>query len=312
MLVALVGPVAAQQDYPNKPLRIIVPFPPGGTNNLLARLVGQKLSESWSQPVIIDNRPGANTNIGAEALARSQPDGYTFMLNSSVTIVNPLLYAGLPYDPIRDFAPVSTTTKSEQVIALNPSVPANNLQELIALARSKPGQLNHGSVGTGSVNHLALELFNIVAGAKIQDVPYKGGGQLVTDLVGGQVQLAFQSPIAVVAHIKSGRLKGFAISGDTRLPALPDMPTFAEAGLRDFDVKYWHGVFAPARTPGEIINRLSLEIAKIVHMPEISEKLVVQGLDPFSTSPAQFAVLIREDMARYARIVKAANIKLDD
>ncbi len=312
VLMGLAGSVAAQQAYPNKPIRLIVPFPPGGTNNLLARLVGQKLTESWGQPVIVDNRPGANTNIGAEALAKSHPDGYTIMLNSSVTIINPLLYTKLPYDPIKDFAPVSTTTKSEQVLAVNPSVPVKNLQEFIAFAKSKPGQLNHASVGTGSVNHLVLELFNVVTGVKIQDVPYKGGGPLITDLIGGQVQLAFQSPIAVVAHIKTGKLKGLAVSGPTRLAALPDMPTFAEAGLTDFDVKYWHGVFAPARTPTDIVNKLSAEIAKIMLMPDIRESLLSTGLDPFTTSPAQFAALMKADMAKYGRIIKTANIKIED
>ena len=312
VLMAVAGAAIAQQGYPNKPIRLIVPFPPGGTNNLLARLVGQKLAESWGQPVIVDNRPGANTNIGAEALAKSHPDGYTIMLNSSVTIINPLLYTNLPYDPIKDFAPVSTTTKSEQVLALNPSVPAKNLQEFIVLAKSRPGQLNHASVGTGSVNHLVMELFSTVTGVKIQDVPYKGGGPLIADLIGGQVQLAFQSPIAVVAHIKTGKLKGLAVSGPTRLAALPDMPTFAEAGLTDFDVKYWHGVFAPGGTPTDIVNKLSAEIAKIMLMPDIRESLLRTGLDPFSTSPEQFAALMKADMARYAKIIKTANIKLEN
>lgn len=308
--LAFIGCAAAQQAYPGKPIRFIVPYPPGGTTNLMSRLIGQKLTESFGQPVIIDNRPGGNTIIGTEALAKSKPDGYTILLTSSIHVITPLLIP-TPYDPIKDFAPITTTTITEQLLVVHPSVPADTLQELIALAKSRPGQLNYATATGGGPTHLAAELLSIMTGIKLQHIPYKGGAQVVTDLIGGQVQMAFQSPIAVVAHIKNGRLKGIAVSGAVRLAALPQMPTFTEAGLPGFDVKYWQGVFAPAGTPEEIINWLSVEIAKIMRATDVREKLVAQGLDPFTSIPAQFVALVKADLASYAKIIKTANIKAD-
>ena len=310
LALACASPSAAQQAYPSKPIRFIVPYPPGGTTNLMSRLIGQKLTESFGQPVVIDNRPGGNTIIGTDALARAKPDGYTILLTSSIHVITPLLIP-TPYDPIKDFAPITTTTITEQVLAVHPSVPADTLQELIALAKSRPGQLNYATATGGGPTHLATELLSLMTGIKLQHIPYKGGAQVVTDLLGGQVQMAFQSPIAVVAHIKNGRLKGIAVSGPARLAALPQMPTFTEAGLPGFDVKYWQGVFAPAGTPEEIINWLSVEIAKIMRATDVREKLAAQGLDTFTSTPAQFAALVKADLANYSRIIKEANIKAD-
>jgi len=309
VLIATAGFAAAQQAYPSKPIRFIVPYPAGGPASALARLVGQKMTESWGQPVIVDHRPGGNTVIGSEALVKSAPDGYTIMVVATAHVINAHLLPNLPYDTIKDFAPVGTLGSTELVMVLHPSVPANNLQEFIALAKSKPGELNFASAGTGGVIHLAGELFNIMAGVKMQHIAYKGTPPALTDLIGGQVQLSFIVPLSVAPHIKSGRLKAIAISGETRLPALPQVPTFTEAGLPGFDVKFWFGVLAPAGTPKEIIDKLSTEIAKILALPDIKENLLSQGMEPFISSPEQFAALIKADMAKFGGIVKAANIK---
>ncbi len=312
VLIAGAGFATAQQAYPAKPIRFIVPYPPGGATTPLARIVGQKLTESWGQTVIVDNRGGGNTIVGSEALVKSPPDGYSILLVSNTHVINPLLYPHLPYDAVKDFAPVATLTGTELILAVNPQVPANNLQEFIALAKSKPGQLNYASSGSGGAIHLAAELLNIMAGIKMTHIPYKGGGAIMSDLIGGQVQLAFNLPINLVPHIKSGRLKAIAITGAVRLPALPQVPTFTEAGLSGFEVKAWYGVLAPAGTPNGIIDKLSAEIAKILAMPDINEKLVSQGMGPVISTPEQFAALMKAEAAKYARIIKAANIKLEN
>jgi len=312
LLIALAGPAAAQQAYPSKPIRIIVAFPPGGGIDIAARLVGQKLTESWGQQVIVDNRPGGNTVIGTEALAKSPPDGYTLLAMSVTHVINALLIPNLPYDSLKDFAPVATLANTASVLVLHPSVPANNLQELIALAKSRPGQLNQASTGSGGVGHLAIELFNIIAGVKMQRVPYKGGVQSIIDLTGGQVQMAIQPPIFVIPHIKSGKLRALAISGEARSPTLPQVPTFTEAGLPGYDVKIWWGVLAAAGTPQPIVDKLSTEIAKILATPDIKEKLDSQGVVPFLSTPDQFAALMKADTAKWARVIKTANIKLDN
>jgi len=310
VLLAIAGFTAAQQSYPNKPIRFISPFPPGGGTTIVARLIGQKLTESWGQQVLVDNRPGGNTIIGSEALVRSAPDGYTIMIQASTHATNPNLLA-LPYDSIKDFAPVATVSSNEYMLVVNPSIPANNLQEFIALAKSKPGQLNFASTGTGSPQHLAGELFNIMTGVKMQHIPYKGSGQILPDLIGNQVQLAFMNPLNAVPHVKAGQLKAIAISGDARVPALPQVPTFTEAGLTGFDVRNWYGVFAPAATPKQIIDKLANEIARIMALPDIRDKLASQGAEPFVTTPEQFAALIKADIAKFGKIIKTANIRLD-
>jgi len=311
-LMALAASVAAQQAYPNKPIRMIVPFPPGGTNTIVARIVGQKLTENWGQPVVVDNRPGGNTIIGTDALAKSAPDGYTLILVSSAHILNSVLLPNLPYDSIKDFAPVTLTTVGQYTLVVHPSLPANNLRELIALAKAKPGQLNYSTSGTGGVQHLAGELFNIMAGVKTQHIPYKGAGPALTDLLGGQVQFSFQPPSNVLAHIKSGRLRIIAIPNDARLAVLPDAPTFAEAGMPGFEVKSWTGVLAPANAPKAIIDKLSAEIGTILALPDIRQKMLDQGIDPYSCTPEQFGALMKAEVARVANTVKIANIKLED
>ncbi len=311
VLMAIAGSAAAQQEYPNKPVRIIVPFAPGGNTSMLARLVGQKLAESWGQQVIVDNRPGGNTIIGTEALLKAPPDGYTMLLVTSSHAINPLLMPNLPYDAMKDFAPVATLASSEYVLVVHPSLSANNLQQFIALAKSRPGELNYSTAGSGGVQQLASELFNILAGVRIQGIPYKGGGAAVTDLLGGQVQLSFQNTPAVVSHINAGKLKGIAITGEKRFVGLPQVPTFTQAGLPGFDVKNWFALLARSGTPKETVDKLSSDIARALRSPDIKDKLASQGLDPFISTPEQFAALMKAEMVKYANVIKAANIKME-
>ncbi len=309
LLMILAGSGIAQQNYPSKPIRFIVPFPPGGSTDPLARLAGQRMAESWGQQVLIDNRPGGSTIIGTEAVAKAAPDGYTILLAGIPLVTGTSLYPNIPYDAIRDFAPVTTIARSEYVLVLHPSVPANNLQEFIALAKAKPDQLDYGSSGTGGSLHLAGELFNFVAGVKMLHIPYKGSGPLVTDLIGGQVRLSFQTPIATLGHIRSGKLRPIAVTGKGRLSALPQVPTFAEAGLSGFDVDIWFGIVAPTGTPKAIIDKMASEVGKGLATPETRDKLSSQGMDPFISTPEQTAALIKADIAKYAKIIKTANIK---
>jgi tripartite-type tricarboxylate transporter receptor subunit TctC len=259
----------------------------------------------------VDNRPGGDTIIGAEALVKSPRDGYTIMLIAGNHVTIPLLHQNVPFDAIKDFDAVATLTVAEQLLALHPSVPANNLKELIALAKAKPGQLTFAGSGNGGPSHLAGELFGILARVKIQHVPYKGSGPAVIDLIGGHVQMYFGPGSVLISHIQSGRLKAVAISGDKRLSSLPQVRTFTEQGLPGFDVRIWYGVLAPGGTPADIVNKLSSEIGRILAMPDITEKLAGLGFDPFISTPEQFAALMRADMARSANIIKTANIKLE-
>jgi len=312
VLMAIASSVAAQQSYPYKSIRFIISNAAGGTTSVVARLVGQKLTESWGQPVIIDNRPGGNNVIASEALVKSPADGHTILLGTAAHAINPLIFPNQPYDAIKDFAAVATLVSTDYILVLHPSVPANNLREFIALAKAKPGQLNGAVSNAGGIQHLALELFNILAGVKLQAIPYKGGGPGITDLIGGQVQLAFNNSIAVLPHIRSGKLKAIGIGGESRLSVLPEVPTFTEAGLPGFSAKNWFGILAPARTPKEMIDKLATEIARIQANPDFKEKLATQGVEPFISGPEQFAALIKSDMAKYAKIIKTANIKMEN
>lgn len=311
VLMALAGPIAAQQSYPNRPIRFITPYPAAGGNDILARLIGQKLTESWGQQVVVENRPGGNTVIGTEVVAKSAPDGYTIFMTTSSHVIMPSLLR-LPFDPIKDFATVATVARTELLLVIHPSVPATNMQEFIALAKAKPGQLSYGTGGSGNPNHLAAVLLEILAGIKMQHVPYRGAAPIIADLMGGQVQLSFLSLINVEPQIKSGRLKAIAVSGDARLPALPRVPTFTEAGLPNMDIKQWYGVLAPAGTPRAIIDKLSNEIARILAMPDVQAKIATLGADPLISTPDQFAAQMKADLARYAKTIKTANIKLEN
>lgn len=312
VLMAIAASTSAQQAYPGKPIRFITPYAPGGSTTILARMIAQNLTESWNQQVFVENRPGGNTVMGTETLARSAPDGYTIMLTSNIHVINPNLYPKLPYDPVKDFAPIGTVSRVEIVLVVHPSVPANNLQELIALAKAKPGQLNYASSGSGGAGHLATEMFSVMTGVKMQHIPYKGGGAALIDLVGGQVDLSFAAPLEFAPHIKSGKLRAIAVSGEVRLPVLPQVPTFTEAGLPGLDIAFWQGILAPAGTPKTIVDKISTELARILAMPDIKEKLVFQGVEPFINTPEQFAALIKADLAKFAKLIKTANIKLEN
>jgi tripartite-type tricarboxylate transporter receptor subunit TctC len=301
--------VAAQQAYPSKPIRIIVATTSGGSTDILARLIAQKLTESTSQQVFVDNRPGGNGIIGGEALVRSPPDGYTIMVISTTHVITPLLVP-TPYDAIRSFAPVAGNARSELILALHPSVPISNLREFIALAKSKPGQLDYATTGAGSLAHLAGALFSIMTEIKMQQIPYKSGGPAIIDLIGGQVQLYFAVPISIMPHIRTGKVKAIAVTGTARLPALPT-PTFVEAGLPGFDVKYWYGTLAPAGTPKSIVDRLSADLAKILALPDIREKLSNQGMDSSFATADDLAELMRTESSKYSKIIKTADIKVE-
>ncbi len=313
VLVTCASGAIAQQglvSYPNKPIRFITPYAPGGSTSVMARLMGQHLTERWGQNVIIDNRPGGNTIIGTEALMRSAPDGYTIMLTTSTHAILSSL-TKTPYDPIRDFSPVATIGVAPQVLVLNASLAANTVQEVIALAKSRPGQLNFGSSGAGGPTHLSGELFNIIAGIKTQHIPYKGAAPVLVDLIGGQVQMFYSVPSNIVAHVKGGRIKAIAVTGNTRLSALPQVPTFAEAGLPGFDVKTWNGVLAPAGVPKPIIDKMSAEIGAMLALPAVRERLDGIGMIPMVSTAEQFAAMIKADIATYLKVIRTANIRID-
>jgi len=296
--------------YPSKAIRIISPYPPGGTTDILARMIGPKITEAWGQQVIVENRPGGNTVIGSEALVKAAPDGHTLLLIlTSHTIVPNLLKT--PYDPVKDFAAVSPVASTQLVLVVHPSLPVTTVQQLIALAKGKAGELNYGSGGTGTVTHLAGEYFNMLAGVRIQHIPYKGSAQALTDLIGGQVHMYYSPPIVALPHIKTNRLRAVALTGDARLAVLPQLPTMREAGLKDFELKIWYGVLAPAATPKPIIDMLGAQIGRILALPDMRERLLSQGMDPFVTTPEQFADLVRADFAKYGKIVKSAGIKME-
>jgi tripartite-type tricarboxylate transporter receptor subunit TctC len=308
-LLALAGAALAQQPYPSKPIRFIVPYT-SGSSDVVARLIGPKISEAWKQPVIIDNRPGANAVIGSDAVAKSSPDGYTLLMVLGTHVISPHLIA-TPYDPIRDFAAVATIAAAELGLALYPGLPAHTLQEFIALAKSKPGELNYATTQIGGNQHVAGELFTILTGARLTAVPYKGGGEALSAVMGGHAQAYFGSIASLAPHMKSGKVRGIAVSGEARHPAVPEIPTFSEAGVKNFDVRLWYGVLAPAGTPKDIVDKLSAQIASVLATPEFKATLVKQGLDPFVSSPEQFAALMKSDFARYAQVIKTANIKVE-
>ena len=310
-LMTLGGGAFAQQAYPTRPIRLIAPFAPGGGTDLVSRMVAQKLTESFGQTVIVDNRPGGNTMIGTDLVAKSTPDGYTLEIIASTHVLVPLFFKA-PYHPIKDFAAVATVAKSEFVLLVNPALSVNNLKELIAYAKSKPGQLNYATPAAGGMNHLVHEMLNLLTDTKMRHVPYKGTGPAITALLGGEVQLHFSTSGPTVPHINSGRLKGLGVTGETRLAALSQVPTFIEAGLPGIaKLGSFYGIVARAGTPKPIIDRISAAMAKHLAQPDFQEKLLNNGLAAYPANPEQYAALMKADIVRYANIIKAANIKLE-
>ncbi len=310
VLAAFSALATAQNVYPNKPVRVILPLAAGATTDIAARIIAENLAKSFGQPFIVENRAGGNTMIGTEFVAKAAPDGYTLLVTTNAHTVMPLLFAA-PYDPIKDFAAIATLTRGEWVLAVHPSLPANNLREFIALAKSKPGELNYGSSGTGGASHLATELFSLMAGIKMQHVPYKGGSAVVSDLVGGRLQCTLGVESIMVPLIKTGKLKAIAVSGESRFSSLPDVPTFTESGLPGFDAGFWVGMLAPAGTPPAILEKLSSEIDRILAKPAVKEKLAGIGASVFTSSPDGFTALLKADADKFGKVIKAANIKAD-
>ena len=310
MIGTLSGVAIADPAFPNRPIRFITPYTPGGSTTLLARLVGQHFTARWGQNVIVDNRPGGNTVIGTALVAKSPPDGYTIILTTSThSILSSLMKT--PYDPVKDFAPVATVGISPQVLVVNPGLAANTVQELIALAKAKPGDLTFASSGAGGPSHMAGEVFNMLAGVRTRHIPYKGGGPATIDVMGGHVHMFYSVPANIVGHVQGGKLKAIAVTGHSRLTALPQTQTFAEGGLAAFDVKTWTGVLAPARTPRTIVDKLSAEIGAMLATASVKEKLETIGVTPMISTPEQFGAMIKSETALYLKVAKAANIRID-
>ena len=310
LVVALAGPAFAQA-YPAKPIRIVVPFAPGGASDVLARLVGQKLSERLGQPVIVENKPGATTTLGAAEVAKSPPDGYTLMLAPAPFVIAPLMYPKLPYDAAKDFTGVALLASSPLILTVNPSVGVNSLQELLSLAKAKPGSITYGSPGSGSVPHLATELFKLRTGADLTHVPYKGGGPAVADLVAGHIATMFASPIEVSQHVAAGKLRYLVTSTSQRVASLPDVPAAAESGIADFNVVAWFGLVAPAGTPKDVIAKLSPEIGRILAAPDVKERFAAQGAEITFMPADAFDRFLAREREQWSQAVKVSGAKLD-
>jgi tripartite-type tricarboxylate transporter receptor subunit TctC len=306
---AILAPAAGAQTYPVKPVRIIVPFAAGGNTDITARAIAERLNPVLKQQFIVDNRPGAMTNIGSEAVARAAPDGYTLLMGGASNAINMSLQAKMPYDTLRDFEPIILCVQGANVLSIHPSLPARNTKELIALARKQPGQLNFASSGVGSSNHMAGELFKVMAGVNIAHIPYKGNTPALADAIGGHVHMIFSGVPALVPHIESGRLRAIAIGSMERFSALPKVPTFHESGLKNYEATTWFGLMAPAKTPRDIITRLNVEIDKILKSAELQSRFTNDGLVPMGGSPEAFTKFIRSEIDKYAKVVKAANLQ---
>jgi tripartite-type tricarboxylate transporter receptor subunit TctC len=304
------GSVAAQ-DYPIRTIRMIVPFAAGGGTDVLGRIAAQKLSERWGQSVVVENRSGGGGNIGAELVAKATPDGYTLLMAGVPHAISMSLYSKLSYDLARDLVAVAPVGTFPSMIVVHPALPVKSIKDLVALAKRRPGELSFGSGGNGSPNHLALELVGTMAGVRMQHIPYKGSGQLIGDLLGGQVQLASMGFPTASAHVKTGKLRALAVTGGARSPLFPELPTVAEAGLPGFEVSSWYGVFAPPGTPPAIVNKLNTELAGQMVLPDVKERLATLGADPSVMTPDQYAQFVRQEIAKWAKVVKASGARVD-
>ena len=311
VLFALAGGASAQ-DYPEKPIRVVVPFPPGGTTDILGRMVVQRLSEVWGQPAIVENRSGAGGNIGVDFVAKATPDGYTLLMNSGPTmVINASLYPRLPYDPLKDLAPITQGVVQPNVLVVHPSVPSRSVKELLSLAKDNPGRLNFASPGIGTVGHLAGELFKMMAKADIVHVPYRGAGPALTDVLGGQVTMFFGAPAATVPHVKAGKLRLLAVTSSERSPVLPGVPTVSEAGLVGFNANASIGFFAPQATAKSIVAKLNAEVVKFLSLPEIKQRLADYGAEAAPSTSEQFAAYMRAEMTQWANVIKEAGVRAE-
>lgn len=304
-------PGAGAQSFPSKPIRLVVGFTPGGGVDINARLLAPKLSEYLGQQVIVDNRPGAGTNIANELVAKSAPDGYTLLINTAAVAINMSLYKKLPFDTLRDFAPISIFSMSPNILVIHPSVPVKNVKDLVALARSKPGALNFSSAGSGTTQHLSGELFKLRTKTSIVHVPYRGSAPSLTALIGGEVEMTFANIPAIFQHVKAGRLRPLASTGPKRAELMPEVPTMKEAGINGVEVVVWYGVLAPANTPRDVVNTLSNAIIKATRSSDIKQRLLDQGAEPVGNTPDVFAKQLREEVAKWAEVVKVSGAKVD-
>ena len=303
---------AAAEPYPARPVRFVVAFPPGGGTDIIARSIAQKLGERLGQQVLVDNRPGAGGNIGTDLVAKSSPDGYTLLMGSAGPLaINASLFARMPFDPIKDLAPVTLAASTPNVLVVHPSLPAATVRELIALAKARPGEINFASSGHGTPAHLAGELFNSMAGVKLIHVPYKGAAPALADLLGGQVQLMFSTMPPALPHVKDGKLRALAVTSLKRSPAAPDLPTVDEIALPGFEANTWHGVVVPAGTPGAIVARLNREIVAILHLPDVVERLSGQGAEALGSTPEEFAAYIKSESVKWAKVVRDSGAKAE-
>lgn len=306
--ILFTGAVHAQ-TYPAKPIRIIAPFSPGASTDIVGRLLAAKLTESWGQTVIVENRPGAGGIVGATFVAKAAPDGYTLLMGSVGSLGTIGLRKNPPYDPVKDFAPITLGVRAASAMVIHPSLPVTNVKQLIAFARAHPGELNYASSGIGSPSHLAMEFFNSIAGIKTVHIPFKGPAEATTELLTGRSHMIIQSAVSTLQHLQSGRIRVLATTGLKRMTELPDVPTMIEAGVAGYDVYVWYGVLAPAGTPQDIVTRLNHELVRIFNLPDIKAKLLAQGGELATGSPAEFTEFIRNDVAKWNRVIRTANIE---
>lgn len=302
---------AVGQDFPSKPVRIIVSFPPGAGPDIVARTVGQKLAERWRQQIVVDNRPGGGGNIATELGAKATPDGYALILVSNHFTINPSLFRKVPYDPVRDFVPVTLATFTPNILVVHPSLPVKSVKDLIVLAKSRPGQINFSSGGNGSVGHLAAEMFNTAAKVEMVHIPYKGPIAAITALLNGEASVGFLLAAAALPHVKAGKLRALAVTGKNRSPAVPALPTVSEAGVPGYEIVAWQGLFAPAATPSAIVKKINSDMVAALNVPEIKGALIAQGLETIASTPDEFSEYIKNDLVKWAKVVKEANVHVD-
>jgi tripartite-type tricarboxylate transporter receptor subunit TctC len=309
--LAFAATAHAQTTYPTKPVRIIVPQSPGASTDLTARLIAQRLNAALGQPFVVDNRPGAGSIVGTDLVAKAAPDGYTLLVVASSITLNPTLHKNLPFEPIRDFAPITQLSSFPNLLTVHPTLPVKTVKDLIALAKAKPGSLNYGSSGSATGTHLSAELFKYMTGIDMVHVPYKGGGPAVQALLGGQVQLNFATIVTILPHMKSGKLRGIAVTTAKRSPAAADIPTIAESGVPGYDHGPWNGFLAPAKTPRAVVAKLNQETARILHSPDVKNVFMSEGAEPVGNKPEEFAAIIKSETEKWAKVIKAAGIKAD-
>jgi len=309
LLAVSMAQAAAQGNWPDRPVRLITPYAPGGSSTIVSRIVAAYLTELWGQQVIVDNRPGGNTIIGTQLGARANPDGYTLLFENTTFALNHLLIRRLPYDSLKDFTPLANVYDNETILALNPAVPAKTLKEFIAYLKAHPGEVNHGSGTEGGISELRTAMFRLYTGTDFKNITYKGSGPVAIAVMGGEVQFGMVPPVTVANFVKNGKLRAIAVTGKKRLAALPDVPTFAEAGLPAYNVTSWNGLLVPAGTPMALVNRISHDIEKVLQMPPVQEKLSMVGAEPAYADPKEFAAIIKADIERFSKVIKEANIR---